>query len=259
MATTGKPIPMVEWLQHSTVDFFERNPNAVMARQTVSLTQEPVAKILRRSFEVISRDAHYITIVARPLLADRVSGKVFKEEEVFKAETAINAQLARINDYFDKRIHQAETRLHAAGHDADQVLADRTPKTYEARCSTRTATEYLQLLAKADIYLALHEFLWITGELSDSPQAALDAKLNNEREARNHLRSISRTTIRHFMAIRRICKGVLDERRTRREQRVAKSECAPGEVANASGKALEVAQQDMDKLAAAEAPAIAAA
>ena len=80
----------------------------------------------------------------------------------------------------------------------------------------------------------LHEFLWITGELSDSPQQALAAKLNNEREARNHLLSVSRTTVKHFQVIRRICNGVLDERRAWREQRKAQSVRDPGGAVRAS-------------------------
>jgi hypothetical protein len=253
MAGSDKAIPMKDWMQHSTLNFFGRNPNAVMARQTVALAREPISKILRRSFEVISRDAHYITINSRLILADRVSGKIYQEEEVFKAETAINAQLERINDYFDKRIQQAEAKLRAAGYDPNAV--ERKPITYEARCSTRTATEYLQLLTKADIYLVLHEFLWITGELSDSPQEALRARLNNEREVRNHLHSVSRTTTNHFNIIRRICNGVLDQRR---EQRTKQSERDRSRAAEAKAKALQLAQKDMDKLAPAE-PAAAAA
>lgn len=249
MTGAEKAIPMKDWMQHSTLNFFGRNPNTVMARQRVSIARDPVARILRRSFEAISRDAHYITIKSRLILSDRVSSKIYQEEEVFKAEAAINEHLERINDYFDRCIKQAETKLRAAGYDPNAV--ERKALTYEAMCTTRTATEYLQLLAKADIYLVLHEFLWIAGELSDSPQEALKARLNNEREVRNHLHSVSRATTKQFNIIRRICKGVLDERS---EQRNQQSKRDRSRALEANAKALELAQKEMDGLASVKLP-----
>lgn len=213
---TKTAIPMKEWMQRSTLGFFKRNENMMMVPQVVHLGHDVVTKILSRSFEPVSRDAHYITIASRLILAERVSGKVYQEEEIFKAEMAIHKQFERINDFLDMRIRQAEQKLQHAGIDPNVV--QRTTRAFEAKCTTRTANDFLQLLTKADIYLSMHHYLWIFGELSDNSEEALKAKLNNERDVRNHLATIARTTMTHFNVLRRICNGVMDQRRVEREK-----------------------------------------
>lgn len=215
-AVAGEVIPQKIWQARSTLNFLKRNENAVMAEEVVYLAHEQVTRVLSKTFEVLSRDAHYITIAARNILAERVSGKVYQEEEVFKAEISINDQLERINEFFDRRIQQSEQKFLASGRDPDKV-PHRT-KGYQAFCTTQAATEFIQVLKKADIYLVLLEYLWITGELSDTPSEAIRAKLNSEREVRNHLLSIPRKSTSQFNIIRRICSGVMDQRKAERQE-----------------------------------------
>lgn len=253
MAQNTNVIPMKEWMQRSTLNFMERNSNAIMAPINAYIGHEAVFKTMAKTFEVVSRDAHYITIASRIVLAEKVSGKIYKEEEVFKAETAIHKQFEVIHAYLDSRIRQAEQKLSHAGIDPNAV--ERTTRTYEAKCSTRTAKDYIELLTKADIYLAMHQYLWIMGELSDNREEALKAKLNNERDVRNHLYTISRTTTKHFDILRRICNSVLAERKLGREKQSARDKRKYAE----QQAALEKTQREMNDLAGATAPEMAAA
>lgn len=214
MTLNAEVIPQKDWLARSNLEFFRRNENAVMAEHVVLISHETVLRALSRTYEVVSRDAHYITIAARSILAERVSGRIYQEEELFKAEMAINDHMDKIGAYFDQRIQQAEQRLRAAGYDPGKV--PHRGRLYGAKASTRTATDFLEVVKKADLYLVLHQYLWITGELSDSSTEALKAKLNNEREVRSHLLSVPRKTTAHFQIVRRICAGVTEQRRQER-------------------------------------------
>lgn len=205
------PIKQSVWLAKTSLTFAANNQSTVRIRKVVHLAQGLVFKVMSKTFEAVSRDAYYITIIARVILSDRVSGKIYQEDEVFRAEKVIHQQFERINDWVDRRIEQATQKLRLAGVDPEEVMAQTTP--YEAECTTRTATDYLALLKKADIYLSLHEYLWIMGELSDNATESLNAKLHNELELRSHLMSISRRSTAQFTIINRICHAVRDDRK----------------------------------------------
>mgnify|MGYP003382700806 CR=1 FL=1 len=243
MATKDIPvIPMKEWLQRSSLEYFERNASALMVPKVVHLSQDSLIKVMSKSFEVVSRDAHYITIASRLILADRLSGKIYQEEEVFKAETAINLQLEDIDDYLDRCIKQAEQKLIHAGIDPNAV--ERVTRGHAAKCATPTATDYLELIIKADIYLAMFQYLWVAGELSNSRDEALKAKLNNERQVRDHLGTIVKTTTKHFHVLRRICNAVLADRKLGRDKQSARDKRKHAEQV-----AKEQSQKDMNVLA----------
>jgi hypothetical protein len=222
----AEPIPIRMWMAHSTLKFLDRNQKAVLLDGVVHLGHDVVVKVMRNTFEVVLRDAHYVTIAARIVLAERVHGKIFQEEEIFKAEDEINRQLERISDYFDRRIEQAEQKLVGAGFDPEKVPQRTT--AYETKASTNAVTAFVEILKKADIYLSLIDYLWIAGELSSTPSEALKARLNNQREVRSHLLSIPRRTTSQFQTIRRICNGVLEQRKKLREEQSARDKSGIG-------------------------------
>lgn len=243
MATKDIPvIPMKEWLHRSSLEYFERNASALMVPKIVHLSQDSVIKVMSRAFEVVSRNAHYITIGSRVILADRLSGKIYQEEEVFKAETAINLQLELVDEYLDRCIKQAEQKLSHAGIDPNSV--ERFTRGHAARCATPTATDYLELIVKADIYLAMFQYLWVAGELSNSRDEALKAKLNNERKVRDQLGTLVKKTTKHFNELRRICNAVLADRKLDRDKQSARDKRK-----HAEQKAKEQSQKDMNGLA----------
>lgn len=216
-ANTGNIIiPQEMWLKKSTITFFKRNQATVMAPQVIHLFSSDLVRTMASTFEVVSRDAHYITIAARTILADRVSRKVYQEEEIFKAEQDIARQFERVHDYFDKMIAQSEEKIRMSGGDPEAIPV--TTQAYGAKCSTRSAKEYLDLIKKADIYLSLIDYLWIMGELSDTQSEALAARLNNQRAARSQLLSIAKKTTAQFQIINRICKGAMDQRKQERAE-----------------------------------------
>jgi hypothetical protein len=108
-------IEMKDWLAKSTLKFFERNEHVMMVPRIVEIGNPLAFKLLSRTFEPMSRDSFYVTISARGILADRVSGKIYQEEEIFKAELALSRELEKLNDYLDRRIEQAEQKMRAAG------------------------------------------------------------------------------------------------------------------------------------------------
>lgn len=219
MATDNSVIPMKEWMQRSTLDFFKRHQTALMIPQVVHISQDPIVKVMSKQYEVLCRDAHYVTIASRVILTERVSGKIYSEEEIFRAEQAIHKELEGVDEYLDTRIRQADQKLSSAGVDTNSL--NRMTRGYEAKCSTRTATDYLHLVTKADIYLNMVQYLWIMGELSDSRDEALRVRLNTEREIRNQLVRVTRTSTKHFNNLRQICNAVMQKRN---EERLKKSE-----------------------------------
>lgn len=227
-------IPQEMWLKKSTITFFKRNQATVMAPQVIHLCSNDVVRTMTSTFEVVSRDAHYITIAARTILADRVSRKIYQEEEIFKAEQEIARQFERVHDYLDKMIVQSEEKIRLGGNDPDAIPTN--TQAYGARCSTRASKEYLDLLKKADLYLTLLDYLWIMGELSDTQAEALAARLANQRAVRSQLLSIPKKTTAQFQIINRICKGVMDQRKTERSEQ--------------SGRDKRRAQEEKQRLAA---------
>lgn len=240
-------IPQSRWMARSTLGHFKRDDIPVAASQRILIAQPGVLKVLAKAFEPVSRDAYYIGSDARRILTDRVSAKIYQEDEIFKAETAISSHLERINEFFDRRIQQAEARLRSAGFDPDGFKQN--AKVYEASCTSRTAKEYLDIIKKADLYTGLNEYLSIVGELSDNQNESQRAKLNNEREIRSHLFSITRMTSKHFQIIRRICHGVIDQRREERAKQSERDKRRTADAKEKQEKALTSQQQDMNKLA----------
>ncbi|MCL4682717.1 MAG: hypothetical protein KJZ92_15795 [Rhodocyclaceae bacterium] len=212
-------IPQEMWLKKSTITFFKRNQATVMAPQVIHLCSSDVIRTMASTFEVVSRDCHYITIAARTILADRVSRKIYQEEEVFKAEQEIARQFERVNDYFDKMIAQAGEKIRLSGNDPAAIPSNL--QAYGARCSTRASKDYLDVIKKADMYLTLIDYLWIMGELSDTQTESLNARLSNQRAARSQILSIPKKTTAQFQLINRICKGAMEQRQ---QERRAQSE-----------------------------------
>lgn len=236
-------VPQEMWLKKSTITFFKRSQATVMAPQVIHLCSADILRTMASTFEVVSRDAHYITIAARTILADRVSRKVYQEEEVFKAEQEIARQFERVNDYFDKMIGQAEEKIRMGGNDPEAIPSH--TQAYGARCSTRAAKDYLDVLKKADLYLTLIDYMWIMGDLSDTQQEALRARLDNQRAVRAQLLSIPKKTTAQFQAINRICKGVMD---LRKQERADQSE-RDKQRARDEAQRLAAAQVEMDHVA----------
>ncbi|MBK7424733.1 MAG: hypothetical protein IPJ48_17535 [Propionivibrio sp.] len=59
---------------------------------------------------------------------------------------------------------------------------------------------------------------WLTSELSDNPDEAMRVKLKTEWEIRENLFNITRFTQSQYSTVRRICNGVIEQRRLEREQ-----------------------------------------
>lgn len=213
-------IRMGKWMRKSTIQFFERNPDAIAAPGFVPLSSKMIADVLRSGFEVLSRDSFFITCRAREILLENVKGNIVNETDIFQAETSLNTLFERLHEYFDTRIQQGEQKLEYAGFGMNEV--NRHVTNYETKSVTNTVTQYLDVLAKADLYMTILQYLWLTGELSDNPDEAMRAKLNAERDIRQQLFTITRVSNANYNNIRRICNGVLELRRVERATQAAR-------------------------------------
>lgn len=216
MESTPQTITMKKWMRTSSIRFFDRNLDALSARGFVSLSNSAIVKIMASGFEVVTRDTFFITCRARQILSDNLNKKIFSEDEIFKAERAINGHLEKLHEYFDTRIQQGEQKLELAGFRSDDM--QRLVSNYETRTVTNAVTQYLDLLVKADLYITILHYLWLTSELSDNPDEAMRVKLNTEREIRDNLFSVTRFTQNHYNVVRRICTAVVEKRHQEREQ-----------------------------------------
>jgi len=243
----GDPIPQKAWQARSTLNFLKRNPNAIMNEEVVHLSNESVVHVLRKTFEVVSRDTHYISKASRIILRDHVSGKLYQEDEVWRAEQVLIAVRAGINEFFDKRLKQAEQKFIDGGKDPDNVKRPTVP--YQAFCPTPDATDYLSILTKADIYLVLLDSLHTAQLLSHTPEEAIRVKLNSEREARNQLLLLPRKTTSQFNIIRHICSGVMEQRLVARKAQSERAKAQNREAKELQARTLGGMQEDMTQLA----------
>lgn len=188
---------------------------------TVGISNEVILRNMRDYFEVISRDTYYLSVVARQILSDKVNEKIYQEEEVLKAEQEVFKAFEAANSFFDTRIKQAEQVLREAGM-LEMSMRAGTVKLYEAWCTSRTATKWLELLKKADQYVTLNFQLWVTGEIGPANQTdgeALAAKLNNERNVRHELSTLRRKIGIQFATIRNLVNRVAEQREIENEIR----------------------------------------
>jgi len=214
-------IPLKQWLARTGSTFFSRPVEAgMMLRQPLEIGSVEIIKTLAPIFEPFSRDANYINFVSRKILVGNVPKELLDEADVYGAETKINEQFRRVNDWFDGRLKQAARPLEEAGFDVAEILAARTKQKYEAVVTTRWGKDMLELAVKADDYHGLVHFGWM---MSENPDRGEDmaVKLNSEREIRQQFFSLTKLSARHFTIIHRICREV---QRLRGEERQAQSE-----------------------------------
>ncbi len=235
---TPQLIKMKKWMRKSTISFFDRNRDVIAAPSFVALCNQMIVDIMATGFEVMSRDTYFITCRSRQILSHNLKGDVFKEDDIFAAERAMDQHFERMHDYFDTRIEQGEKKLSAAGFNANEM--QRLVNNYETLTVTNGVTQYLDILAKADYYITILHYLWVTSELSDNPDEARRVKLNTEREVRQHLFGITRASNTHYNNIRRICNGVVEKRR---QERLAQAERDRQRAAEKESKRQEAAQQ----------------
>lgn len=216
------PLPQTQWVKHSTLRFFKGLDGILNFPVTVALTHDVTTKILRSQWEAVSRDVYYITMTARRLLSEEVSAKIYKEDEILKAEQEVFKVLEGAHGHFDTRVAQAEQKLKEAGLSDLALRGGNVAKLYEARSTTRTATKWLELLQKSDGYLTLNYQLWVTGEIGPpnwTEKEALEAMQANIRDARDAITQVARRINQQYTNIRALVQRVQDQRRVEDEAR----------------------------------------
>jgi hypothetical protein len=207
---TPKLIRMKKWMRKSSIDFFNRNPDVIGASGFVPLCNDMIVKVMSTGFEVITRDTHFITCRSRQILSQNLTGDIYQESEIFKAESALNALFERTHEYFDTRITQGEQKLAMGGFGMNEI--QKLVANYETKTVTNAVTQYVDILGKADHYITILQYLWVTCELSDNQDEALRVKLTIEREVRHILFAMTRASNIHYNNIRKLCNGVVEAR-----------------------------------------------
>ena len=109
---------------------------------------------------------------------------------------------------------------------------------YETKTVTNAVTQYVDILGKADHYITILQYLWVTCELSDNQDEALRVKLTIEREVRHILFAMTRASNIHYNNIRKLCNGVVEARRVERAKQAQRDrELANARKAKAEAKA----------------------
>lgn len=237
-------VKMSKWIRKSSMHFFERNPDVLGVPGFVPLGHKMVVDVMSTGFEAVTRDTFFIACRARQILSNNLKSDVYREEDIFKAELELNKLLDQMHEYFDTRIHQGELKLQMGGFDPASM--QRLVANYETNSCTNAVTQYIDILAKADNYLTIVQYLWVTSELSDNPNEAMKVKLNIEREVKTNLYAIARASTAHYNNIRRICDEVVKNRQTARA-----NQSAQDKKHHAQAKQ-EAAQKEAKKAAAAE-------
>ena len=237
---TPKLIRMKKWMRKSSIDFFNRNPDVIGAAGFVPLCNDMIVKVMSTGFEVITRDTHFITCRSRQILAQNLTGDIYQESEIFKAESALNALFERTHEYFDTRITQGEQKLAMGGFGMNEI--QKLVSNYETKTVTNAVTQYVDILGKADHYITILQYLWVTCELSDNQDEALRVKLTIEREVRHILFAMTRASNIHYNNIRKLCNGVVEARRVERAKQAQRDrELANARKAKAEAKKNEQA------------------
>ena len=237
---TPKLIRMKKWMRKSSIDFFNRNPDVIGASGSVPLCNDMIVKVMSTGFEVITRDTHFITCRSRQILSQNLTGDIYQESEIFKAESALNALFERTHEYFDTRITQGEQKLAMGGFGLNEI--QKLVANYETKTVTNGVTQYVDILGKADHYITILQYLWVTCELSDNQDEALRVKLTIEREVRHILFALTRASNIHYNNIRKLCNGVVEARRVERAKQAERDrELANARKARAEAKKAEQA------------------
>ena len=230
---TPKLIRMKKWMRKSSIDFFNRNPDVIGASGFVPLCNDMIVKVMSTGFEVITRDTHFITCRSRQILSQNLTGDIYQESEIFKAESALNALFERTHEYFDTRITQGEQKLAMGGFGMSEI--QKLESNYETKTVTNGVTQYLEILAKADHYITIRKLCNGVVEArrtERAQQAQRDRELANARKERAAAKKEKQALEREQQR---------DEKRQRREAEKSLN--------------LKSAQVDMDSLALAAIPA----
>ena len=115
---------------------------------------------------------------------------------------------------------------------------------YETETFTPATTHYLEIAAKADLYLSILHHLWATGELADSPDDAQRVKLRAENEVRANLYSLSRLSNSHLHNVQRICNAVIQQKAIQRKKQAEQDRMIAAKIAKRN------AQREANQLAA---------
>jgi hypothetical protein len=212
MAATDEVIPMEKWLAPSKIRFFRFEGSDAPGRNvTFRLENQLISDTLSRTFEPASRDSYLLMVKAPNFFSSRLSGSIYKEDEVLGAELAIEKHEELLNDFLDVRTAQVEQRLKEAGHTPDSI--DRRFKTYEAKVVTSFATNLLDIYQKADYLYTLHYSLWLLGELADSTIEANRVNREFQKMLKQNLHGYSAAMTQHANNIRSLMERLIEERR----------------------------------------------
>ena len=259
MAGIEKVIPWLEWGRKTSLKFFEKYAEALHLDMTIDMANDMPRRVLAQSFEAVSRDTYYISVMARQILTENVSGKVYQEDEIFKPEQIIVKAIESAKAALDNRILQSDQKLQGAGYSREFIKG--RPDRLGIPIYTSAARGYMEVCLAADLYGRMMTGLELIGELSDRQDQSMMALRNAARETRTTMNTLASTISHQFSIINRICNGAVEQRRKEREvaqakaleKQKSKGEAKAAQREQALGKKADAAARTAGRLAAAQA------
>lgn len=259
MAGSEKVIPWSEWGRKTALKFFDKYAGALHLDMEIEMANDMPRRVLAQSFEAVSRDTYYISVMARQILTENVSGKIYQEDEIFKAEQVIVKAIETAKSALDNRILQSDQKLQSAGYSRDVIKG--RPDRLGISIYTSAARGFMEVCLSADLYSRMMTGLELIGELSDRQDQSMMALRNAAREARTIMNTLASTISNQFSIINRICNGAVEQRRKEREavqakaleKQMAKAATRSAQREAALGKKTEAALRAAGRLAAAAA------
>lgn len=160
----------------------------------------------RRSFEITSRNAHFISVLGRILLG---------EESVQEPENYVKRTLSNAITDLDNKIAGARAIMVDAG--ITKIAAYEIKQTYSVKVVSPIAKDFLELLKKSEEFLVFMNTLWLHGAIDDRQRS------KHELELKRKLRSVVASARNMFIVMRKKLNAVDKEGSAKAEKEIGAS------------------------------------
>lgn len=172
-------------MEEAKKSWFEtfNGPSFVMS---TNIGSSLVNSFYRRTFEITSRNAHFISVFGRILLG---------EDKVQEPENYLKNTLANAIKEIDSKIVAAKALMLNEG--IDKLASYENSRPFEVKIVSPIAKQYMELLLKADEYQAYVSTLWLHGAIDDRQRTGTELDL------KKRMRSVVTAARNMFIVIRK--------------------------------------------------------
>lgn len=172
-------------IQAAKKSWFETFDGPCLALE-VEFGARMIQNFFRRSFEITSRNAHFISVLGRILLG---------EESVQEPENYVKRTLANAIADLDNKIAGARAIMVDAG--ITKIAAYEIKQTHQVKVVSPIAKDFVELLKKSEEFLVYMNTLWLHGAIDDRQRS------KHELELKRKLRSVVASARNMFIVMRK--------------------------------------------------------